>query len=795
MGWSSQRFGPCCLIHRRSPPLDLVVPVQLRREPSSMGLVSRAISSLQSSDLRADSDVNNSDHSYATFSTGRFATKRAQDGHEVRRRARPISPPRVNGYLRLITTPTTGLFRAARRTRCRAYLALDGLSGELTASHTPRHSPLWTIRIVHARLVSHDSDLRLDIDTASSTTRRSTCSLIAESKADYFRWKNALEIAVTVGWALREGGAADLQFRRVYDLRGTVTPSRSQSRAAYGAGPLLTPCLHKTNGEQCIASKVMSTRVDDVVWALRRQCNSTLVPLRDLFVVDEAAIEVAPAYPLGTLSDLFDRHPQSLPMRLVVQFCKDIFSSLRTLHEAGLVHRAITAHSIFISSENLSEIRDHSSGRLKFSSATNLRYWLGRFENTCYESDIQPEFPSAGAGEVSPTSAPEFLLCEQYGAPADMWSVGALLYRMLTGKPPFKTQSELELIRAIETADYDFSPAQRYSIPADAVHLVDSLLMRIPTTRLTAAQALNHSLVRRQVKQVAATVDVNRATPSMSSLSRRPRPLSRSVANGSDASAGGDDFMSSCREDVDGRSDERGRQNSAVPHPFTGLRRTHGSLDCHKRDVDHGSAQRHTRATAEDKGSVHRGERPKFPQLTLPPSLTASSGDFSAAFLARQEYESASPSPGVALDCCCEFSGSQHNLCTDSCSVPHLHSCRCSVSRMSEQDDVHGESSAWCSSRCFHDVTQSGRGGEDSPWDQSGFPEAYGRFFSDLGATVHTGTAWKECDESSYEFFSGLETSDCTGSPFSGHSPSLERDRDCSDRYLNRPRGTKGVQF
>jgi serine/threonine-protein kinase ULK/ATG1 len=46
--------------------------------------------------------------------------------------------------------------------------------------------------------------------------------------------------------------------------------------------------------------------------------------------------------------------------------------------------------------------------------------------------------------------APEILRYEKYDAKADLWSVGAVLYEMSVGKPPFRAQNHVELLRKIE---------------------------------------------------------------------------------------------------------------------------------------------------------------------------------------------------------------------------------------------------------------------------------------------------------------------------------------------------------
>jgi len=48
--------------------------------------------------------------------------------------------------------------------------------------------------------------------------------------------------------------------------------------------------------------------------------------------------------------------------------------------------------------------------------------------------------------------APEILRYEKYDAKADLWSVGTVLYEMCAGKPPFRAQNHVELLRRIEKA-------------------------------------------------------------------------------------------------------------------------------------------------------------------------------------------------------------------------------------------------------------------------------------------------------------------------------------------------------
>lgn len=49
--------------------------------------------------------------------------------------------------------------------------------------------------------------------------------------------------------------------------------------------------------------------------------------------------------------------------------------------------------------------------------------------------------------------APEILRYEKYDAKADLWSVGAVLYEMCVGKPPFRAANHVELLKKIERGE------------------------------------------------------------------------------------------------------------------------------------------------------------------------------------------------------------------------------------------------------------------------------------------------------------------------------------------------------
>lgn len=54
--------------------------------------------------------------------------------------------------------------------------------------------------------------------------------------------------------------------------------------------------------------------------------------------------------------------------------------------------------------------------------------------------------------------AVEILQYQKYDAKADLWSVGAILYELVTGRPPYNGENHVDLLRNIERGTVKFPP-------------------------------------------------------------------------------------------------------------------------------------------------------------------------------------------------------------------------------------------------------------------------------------------------------------------------------------------------
>ena len=116
-----------------------------------------------------------------------------------------------------------------------------------------------------------------------------------------------------------------------------------------------------------------------------------------------------------------------------IKIFKELLSAMAYLKEMYLCCLNINSHNILIDSKNNIKICDFKFGHFYSPKEKSKSKFTGDNFSTCPELHSKRPY--------NPESA-------------DLWSAGILLYQMLTGSLPFKSQKDLELIRLIIRGDY-----------------------------------------------------------------------------------------------------------------------------------------------------------------------------------------------------------------------------------------------------------------------------------------------------------------------------------------------------
>ena len=167
-----------------------------------------------------------------------------------------------------------------------------------------------------------------------------------------------------------------------------------------------------------------------------------------------------------TLRELLSAGP--LDLRSALRWGGDIAGGLAAAHAHGILHRDLKAGNVMITAEGHAKVLDFGIAR-----------------------SLSPEGPGqemtlSQTGTVLGTSyamSPEQALGLPLDPRSDLFSLGSLLYEMLTGEAPFRASSEAATLARV--CSYRPLPVQRLraEIPAEVSELVERLLEKEPNAR------------------------------------------------------------------------------------------------------------------------------------------------------------------------------------------------------------------------------------------------------------------------------------------------------------------------
>jgi serine/threonine protein kinase/Tol biopolymer transport system component len=160
-----------------------------------------------------------------------------------------------------------------------------------------------------------------------------------------------------------------------------------------------------------------------------------------------------------TLKRKIERGP--LPIDEAVDIAKQIAQGLTKAHRLGIVHRDIKPANIIITSDGIVKILDFGLAKLAGAAGlTRAGFCLG---TPAYMS------PEQARGEVDHRT--------------DLWSLGVVLYEMVTGAPPFTGDTDQAIIYSLLSEEPKPLSALRPEVPADLERVLKGMLAKDPGDR------------------------------------------------------------------------------------------------------------------------------------------------------------------------------------------------------------------------------------------------------------------------------------------------------------------------
>lgn len=168
-----------------------------------------------------------------------------------------------------------------------------------------------------------------------------------------------------------------------------------------------------------------------------------------------------------------------------------LVSGVAYLHEKGIVHRDLKLENILLDNDsNDAPIKIADFGLSKCFTPNDV------LSTMCGSPQyVAPEILQMSDG-----------VANQYSPACDMWSVGIIMFILLSGYSPFDDEVDAVLFQKIKSGKYDADDPVWDTISAEAKDLIARLLVVRPAQRLTADQALAHPWLQDRCNTSSASV-------------------------------------------------------------------------------------------------------------------------------------------------------------------------------------------------------------------------------------------------------------------------------------------------
>lgn len=245
---------------------------------------------------------------------------------------------------------------------------------------------------------------------------------------------------------------------------GTVYLARHEQTGKQAAIKVLAPSLAREEG--------LVARFMREIDALEKLKNPHVVELYD-HGVDGDMHYYAMEYVEGETLTARLRREKRLPWREVVELSIQICIALKAAHDAGIIHRDLKPSNLMLAPDGQMKLTDF--GVAQVFAGSKLTVTGGIIGTAEYMS------PEQGQGR-------------RITKRSDLYSLGAVMYVMLTGRPPFSGKTTLDVIHKHTYSQFDRPRLRVPDIPHWLDEIVCQLMEKEPEKRFADAYVVNRRL-------------------------------------------------------------------------------------------------------------------------------------------------------------------------------------------------------------------------------------------------------------------------------------------------------------
>jgi beta-lactam-binding protein with PASTA domain/tRNA A-37 threonylcarbamoyl transferase component Bud32 len=196
------------------------------------------------------------------------------------------------------------------------------------------------------------------------------------------------------------------------------------------------------------------------------------------------------------------------PVNVAIDYARQILGAIRFAHRHGIVHRDIKPHNVLVDAEGRLKVTDFGIARAGVSQMTEAGSIIGTAQY------LSPE--QAKGAPVDQTS--------------DLYSVGVVLYELLTGVVPFSGDTPVEIAMKHLSSTPEPPSAKRAEVPRELDLVVLRALAKDPAERYQSAEEMDADLARvargaavSPATEEAATAIISRPPPTAITAITPPR--------------------------------------------------------------------------------------------------------------------------------------------------------------------------------------------------------------------------------------------------------------------------------